>query len=408
MLIEETIKCEDTINVETNVNESQNMNNDDAGDHKQEQTQSEMIENVQSSISLNGEVTHEVDCNEQIAIEGSDKPESIHNGDEDEFDDFCDFESYQNENNKTSDKLDTINQNNGKVDEDMNFANFNNSDVDIPWTSDNADLCDDADEDFADFESADVVSDTSAISTNVNSETDWALLFKKTFDSAPNFNKNCDETFSMELFDDKSQCLWNNLQNMDLKIICAQRWKGTDSFRWLLQALKLDINLIRPDLNLLYSQNYGQILEPTIASPNNVNQQPIGTIATTTDVTSKFEDQQKPIDQQQNSSCQPTTILANIDQELDFFESKYNSNSTNNNNIKDDLLSELENIILDDNSTTVNDSQDSSIVDLKKMMVDGGNNNEQVLSAEALQILNELPNLSFMRAKVLMFPINDI
>lgn len=70
MLIEETIKCEDTINVETNVNESQNMNNDDAGDHKQEQTQSEMIENVQSSISLNGEVTHEVDCNEQIAIEG--------------------------------------------------------------------------------------------------------------------------------------------------------------------------------------------------------------------------------------------------------------------------------------------------------------------------------------------------
>ena len=42
------------------------------------------------------------------------------------------------------------------------------------------------------------------------------------------------------------------------------------------------------------------------------------------------------------------------------------------------------------------------------MMVDGGNNNEQVLSAEALQILNELPNLSFMRAKVLMFPINDI
>ena len=175
---------------------------------------------------------------------GSDKPESIHNGDEDEFDDFCDFESYRNENNKTSDKLDTINQNNGKVDEDMNFANFNNSDVDIPWTSDNADLCDDADEDFADFESADVVSNTSAISTNVNSETDWALLFKKTFDSAPNFNKNCDETFSMELFDDKSQCLWNNLQNMDLKIICAQRWKGTDSFRWLLQALKLDINLV--------------------------------------------------------------------------------------------------------------------------------------------------------------------
>lgn len=33
--------------------------------------------------------------------------------------------------------------------------------------------------------------------------------------------------------------------------------------------------------------------------------------------------------------------------------------------------------------------------------------NEQVLSAEALQILNELPTLSFVRANVLMFPINE-
>jgi hypothetical protein len=32
----------------------------------------------------------------------------------------------------------------------------------------------------------------------------------------------------------------------------------------------------------------------------------------------------------------------------------------------------------------------------------------QVLSAEALQVLDELPNLSFMRAKVLMFPIINI
>lgn len=31
--------------------------------------------------------------------------------------------------------------------------------------------------------------------------------------------------------------------------------------------------------------------------------------------------------------------------------------------------------------------------------------NEQVLSAEALQILNELPNLSMMRAKVLLYPM---
>lgn len=31
----------------------------------------------------------------------------------------------------------------------------------------------------------------------------------------------------------------------------------------------------------------------------------------------------------------------------------------------------------------------------------------QTLSAEALQVLDELPNLSFMRAKVLMFPIRS-
>jgi len=35
----------------------------------------------------------------------------------------------------------------------------------------------------------------------------------------------------------------------------------------------------------------------------------------------------------------------------------------------------------------------------------GGNH---VLSAEALQVLQELPNLSFMRAKVLMFPLIDV
>ena len=33
-------------------------------------------------------------------------------------------------------------------------------------------------------------------------------------------------------------------------------------------------------------------------------------------------------------------------------------------------------------------------------------NNAQILSVEALQLLNDLPNISFMRSNHLMFPIN--
>lgn len=53
--------------------------------------------------------------------------------------------------------------------------------------------------------------------------------------------------------------------------------------------------------------------------------------------------------------------------------------------------------------------QSSPVNDLREMLKNSitNKNNEQVLSAEALQIISELPNLSYIRAKVLMFPISE-
>lgn len=51
----------------------------------------------------------------------------------------------------------------------------------------------------------------------------------------------------------------------------------------------------------------------------------------------------------------------------------------------------------------------SSVNDLRKMLQNtiAKTNNEQVLSAEALHILNELPRLNFARANVLMWNVNE-
>ncbi|KAH9398451.1 hypothetical protein TYRP_019099 [Tyrophagus putrescentiae] len=115
--------------------------------------------------------------------------------------------------------------------------------------------------------------------------------------------------------------------------------------------------------------------------------------------------------------------VISLNQDLDFFESKYsykNSSISSNTKPSNDLISEFENIILDNGKAQFNQEESkqaalsatspaSSVNDLRKMLQNtiAKTNNEQVLSAEALHILNELPRLNFARANVLMWNVNE-
>jgi len=102
--------------------------------------------------------------------------------------------------------------------------------------------------------------------------------------------------------------------------------------------------------------------------------------------------------------------------DLDFFVTNDDVKNTN----RQTTLSDFEELLNDNNGNTC--AKERSVSDVSKpnlmqqILSSVGStspsaptvlkcDSSQVLSAEALQVLDELPNLSFMRAKVLMFPI---
>lgn len=169
-----------------------------------------------------------------------------------------------------------------------------------------------------------------------------------------------------------------------------------------------------------FASNLGAILQPTISPDHSTT--PDNTFNTSTVAkTSATTKEEFPI----SNDTQPV-----YNEDLDFFESKYKTNGGDNISIKDNFIDEFEgkecqitllgsfflfpvdmlNAEVDEKSKQPQIlSQSSPVNDLKEMLKNSINNNnsEQVLSAEALQIISELPNLSFIRAKVLMFPHNN-
>ena len=145
-----------------------------------------------------------------------------------------------------------------------NFANFDNCN----WTStsiDNQNCNEFSDEEFADFKSAsnEKASSQLAAPTQMHQaqrvdnlvNTDWVQLFRNTFPTTPlieEYSVKSDSTNSSDttgqIFDhasSQSQLLWASLQEMDLKTVCLlHKWKDSHSFKRLLQALKLDANIV--------------------------------------------------------------------------------------------------------------------------------------------------------------------
>jgi len=102
--------------------------------------------------------------------------------------------------------------------------------------------------------------------------------------------------------------------------------------------------------------------------------------------------------------------------DLDFFvtndDVKNTSKQTGISEFEEELLNHKMESNLEPNSQIVDKNKNdlmqqilSSVGNTSSISMSQTNGN-QVLSAEALQVLDELPNLSFLRAKVLMFPIN--
>lgn len=153
--------------------------------------------------------------------------------------------------------------------EGESFANFNShsnwSAVEESQTHPKSD--DDAfdeDDDFADFESATTSTETQThaavfsserSTVNASTSTDWAHLFQKTFlQNVQLTEESVDSPSSLssapnsQIFpygSPESQALWDSLQDMDLKSICLlNKWKHSHSFKRILQALKVDGNIV--------------------------------------------------------------------------------------------------------------------------------------------------------------------
>lgn len=439
-----------------------------------------MNENEMESSDSNPANTKDNDDNNFNDFQTSDEFDSQNNQiDQNQDDDFADFESF--------------------IPDEKNFANFSelNPEKEMKFNDDDDDF-----DDFADFtcnvsiEPIVNVEQTTKVVKNFN---DHRELIKDAFQCNKINSIADDETvrisndfFNEYICDQKARELWNNLQQLDLKLnFTFTKWKQSSSFKHLVEALKIDSrNVIPSDIfPTTTTTSYNKILQPTMydhsttttiisteddsinMADDQCNKMPMNVFSTNRNLikSTKIESKGEP-----SSSSSPftwssdhathttatattsTTTTAtttktttnhsvfnnHLAQDLDFFETKYaikNSNVSNINNKNDDgddddnkmghhhdLIAEFDEFLRIDNessSTMANNVPDKSVEN--KQTGDNYNRsalsihsnkstttttttnrmNEQVLSAEALQILNELPNLSMMRAKVLLYPM---
>lgn len=140
--------------------------------------------------------------------------------------------------------------------EGENFSNWSTVE-DNPLPKAEEDAFDD--DDFADFESATITTETQTQTTvpserstvNANTSTDWAHLFQRTFLLNVQLTEESVDSSSIpngQIFpygSHESQALWDSLQDMDIKSICLlNKWKHSHSFTRILQALKVDGNIV--------------------------------------------------------------------------------------------------------------------------------------------------------------------
>ncbi|CAG2100489.1 unnamed protein product [Medioppia subpectinata] len=229
------------------------------------------------------------------------------------------------------------------------------------------------------------------------------------------------QNISRDLFntcDENSNNLWKSLQDLESAPSLKLRWPNSHSFQLLLTSLNIDPrNILRNSSVPVFASGLGLVLEPTKHLFNNNDITDENETISESSTTSSIPPVQfdwvssgltNPLDVNQKST-------AAFD--LDFFvtndDVKNTKKQTNFSDI-DDFLNDkngnhYENVakISDSNKTNLMQQILSSVSNTSSV-TNLNTDSNQTLSAEAIQVLDELPNLSFMRAKVLMFPISSI
>ena len=200
-----------------------------------------MNENEMESSDSNPANTKDNDDNNFNDFQTSDEFDSQNNQiDQNQDDDFADFESF--------------------IPDEKNFANFSelNPEKEMKFNDDDDDF-----DDFADFtcnvsfEPIVNVEQTTKVVKNFN---DHRELIKDAFQCNKINSIADDETvrisndfFNEHICDQKARDLWNNLQQLDLKLnFTFTKWKQSSSFKHLVEALKIDSRNVVSSILHLY------------------------------------------------------------------------------------------------------------------------------------------------------------
>ncbi|XP_067119809.1 aftiphilin-like [Centruroides vittatus] len=208
----------------------------------------------------------------------------------------------------------------------------------------------------------------------------------------------------------RSRRLWDRLQDLDTTPAMLFRWGSSQCFQNMLHALNIDsYSILRNPSVPIYASSLG-LLEPTKGPAQSPKQQ----LAERKHISSQESVPPVQFDWSDSGLVNPldTTQIHNLF-DLDFFVTQDNSLSSTT----DNSTSKLEDELLGP-STVHSQNGDNTSPLIKQILASTKSTicpslQKQCtrpldLSDEVIRVLDKLPDLSFMQAKVLMFPIHNL
>lgn len=207
----------------------------------------------------------------------------------------------------------------------------------------------------------------------------------------------------------RSRRLWDRLQDLDTTPAMLFRWGSSQCFQNMLHALNIDsYSILRNPSVPIYASSLG-LLEPTKGPAQSPKQR----IAEKKHISSQESVPPAKFDWSDSGLINPldTTQVHNLF-DLDFFTTQDNSSSStdaSNSRLEDELLGP---------STVHSQNGDNTSPLIKQILASTKSTicpsaqkqcvRPPDLSDEVIRVLDKLPDLSFMQAKVLMFPVHNL
>lgn len=207
----------------------------------------------------------------------------------------------------------------------------------------------------------------------------------------------------------RSRRLWDRLQDLDTTPAMLFRWGSSQCFQNMLHALNIDsYSILRNPSVPIYASSLG-LLEPTKGPAQSPKQR----IAEKKHISSQESVPPAKFDWSDSGLINPldTTQVHNLF-DLDFFTTQDNSSSStdaSNSRLEDELLGP---------STVHSQNGDKTSPLIKQILASTKSTicpsaqkqcvRPPDLSDEVIRVLDKLPDLSFMQAKVLMFPVHNL